>query len=68
MFSSPPSPPRPKFIDDDGTVSYDDDAARAEAAYLKAQEDRGADQARAAEPTGANTGASLAQTAEKPLG
>jgi hypothetical protein len=36
--------------------------------YLQAQEDRGADRARAAEPTGASTGASLAQTADKPLG
>jgi integrase len=36
--------------------------------YLQTQEDRGAERARAAEPTGANTGASLAQTAEKRLG
>jgi integrase len=36
--------------------------------YLQAQEDRGADQARAAELTGADTGASLALTTEEPLG
>lgn len=35
--------------------------------YLQAQEDRDHDQARAADPTGADTGASLALTADKPL-
>ena len=35
--------------------------------YLQAQEDRGAEQARAAEPAGADTGASLALTADKAL-
>ena len=35
--------------------------------YLKAQEDRGRDQARAAAPAGANTGASLAPRTEESL-